>query len=217
MTDSTNYSLAESYAILTASKARPKGKADFTLSLRAAVRGLWAGRLDMFGFTETMIGAFQRHFEVAWREGAATCGIRPDERTEEETKRLSDLVNDQIPYVLPLGEYIQENNKAEGGLLRVPLKRLPPWINRYDEVKAIAQLMACGNTKLVWRLGKTVEHCKTCLKLNGRVMRASRWKELDIWPQDTRPGKLDCHGFNCDCRLEKTEKRATPGKLPRLS
>lgn len=208
-------SLAQDFADLTETKARPKGKADFALSLRAAVRGLWSDRLDLFGFTDTMVGAFQRHFEIAWREGAASCGIRADERTEDETARLNEYINDQISFVLPLGQFVQENSKAEKGKLSRSLKRLPPWINRYDEVRAIAQQMACSDFKYRWVLG-IAEHCKTCLKLAGRVMRASRWAELDVHPQDTRPGKLACNGFNCKCRFEKTTKRATPGKLPRL-
>jgi hypothetical protein len=163
-----------------------------------------------------MFSAIERHLEIAWREGAAECGIRPDERTLEETARLNEFIDGQIAFVPRLGAFIQENSKAEGGLLRTSLKRLPPWVNRYNEVKAIAQEMACEDTKFQWFLGQTLEHCRTCLKLNGRVMRASQWAKLDVHPQDTRPGKLECRGFNCDCRRRKTDRRATPGPLPRL-
>jgi hypothetical protein len=197
-------------------KARPTGIDDFALSLRASVRGLWAGRRGLFDFVDNMVSILNRHLENAWREGAAECGIRPDERTPEETARLQDFINGQIQFVPAFGQFIAENSKAEGGLLRTSLKRLPPWINRYNEVKAIATTMACADEKYQWFLGQTVEHCRTCLKLNGRVMRGSRWRELDVHPQDTRPGKLECRGFNCDCRLRKTGRRVTPGPLPKL-
>ncbi len=196
-------------------KARPTGIDDFALSLRAAVRGLWASQRDLFGFVDNMVSILNRHLENAWREGAMECGIRPDERTPEEDVRLQEFINGQIQFAPRLGQFIQENSKAEGGLLRRSLKRLPPWVNRYNEVKAIASEMACGDQKLIWLLGQA-EHCKTCLKLAGRVMRASRWAELDVHPQDTRPGKLACRGFECKCRRPPTDKRATPGRLPRL-
>lgn len=143
------------------------------------------------------------------------CGVRPDERTPEEDTRLRGFLNNQMSFTFNLAEFVEANTQAEGGLLRTSLKRLPPWVNRYNEVKAIATMMACADTKYLWVLG-FAEHCKTCLKLAGRVMRASRWAELDVHPQDTRPGKLACRGFKCKCRFVETDKRATPGRLPRL-
>ncbi len=208
--------LADQFLHQTEIKARrPTGIDDFALSLRASVRGLWSGRRDLFGFVDNMVSILNRHLENAWREGAAEGGIRPDERTPEETERLNAFVNGQIVFVPRLGEFIQENSNAEGGLLRTSLTRLSPWVNRYNEVKAIATQMACGDLKQMWVLG-VAEHCKTCLKLAGRVMRGSQWAKLDVHPQDTRPGKLDCRGFNCKCRFVETDKRATPGRLPRL-
>ncbi len=174
-------------------KARSPVRA-YAKSLRDSVRALWQGRVDMSGFGDAMFSAIDRHLEIAWRAGAAECGIRPDERTAEEQETLERFIDGQIGFVPGLGAFIEENSKDEGELLRTSLKRLSPWVNRWNEVKAEAQVIACSNTKFIWQLG-VAEHCKTCLKLSGRVMRGSRWDELDIHPQDTRPGKLDCRGF----------------------
>ncbi len=187
----------------------------YAKSLRDAVRGLWANQFDRGVFGEAVFSAIARHLEIAWREGAAECGIRPDERTKGEQSALGNFIEGQIVFVPRLGVFIEENSRANGRLLRLSLKRLPPWVNRWNEVKAIASTMSCANQKFVWLLGDA-EHCKTCLKLNGRVMRGSRWDELDVHPQDTRPGKLCCNGFECKCGRRPTDKRATPGRLPRL-
>lgn len=187
----------------------------YAKSLRDATRGLWTGRFDRSTFGDAMFSAIARHLEVAWREGAAECGIRPDERTAEEKEALERFINNQIAFVPRFGSFIEENNRANGALLKVSLTRLSPWVNRWNEVKALAQQMACADIKYRWTLG-FAEHCKTCLKLSGRVMRGSRWRELDVHPQDTRPGKLECNGYNCKCKLIQTDKRATPGRLPRL-
>lgn len=210
-------SLAQFYEerIDNSDKARLRGIDAYAKSLRDSVRALWTGNVGLSGFGDAMFSAIERHLEIAWREGAAECGVMPDERTLEETARLNDFIDSQVAYVPAFGKFIQENNREGGGLLRVSLRRLPPWLNRYNEVKAIAQQMACADTKYRWVLG-IAEHCKTCLKLSGRVMRASRWAELDVHPQDTRPGKLACNGYNCKCRFEQTGSRVTPGPLPRL-
>lgn len=202
--------------ILIEAKARPTGVDAYAFALRQNIRAFWAGRRDFDQFLETLNDTIQFHLELAWREGAAECGVRSDERTPEEDTRLRGFILNQMSFTFNLAEFAETNTQAEGGLLRTALKRLPPWVNRYNEVKAIAQEMACADTKFQWFLGETIEHCKTCLKLNGRVMRASQWAKLDVHPQDTRPGKLECRGFNCDCRRVKTDKRATPGKLPKL-
>ena len=188
---------------------------NYAKALRDSVRVLWQGRVDRSGFGQAIFSAIARHIEIAWREGAAQCGIRPDERTQEEQQRLEQFIDGQLAFVPRFGRFIEENSKANGGLLRTSLNRLPPWVNRWNEVKAQAQQIACANVKWVWQLG-VAEHCKTCLKLNGRVMRGLRWDKLDVHPQDTRPGKLCCNGFNCKCRLVETDKRATPGRLPKL-
>lgn len=198
-------------------KARFTPIGAYAKSLRDSVRALWQGRVDLSGFGDAMFSAIERHLEIAWREGAAKCGVRPDERTPEEQSALENFIDGQVAFVPRLGGFIEANSKAEGGLLRTSLNRLPPWVNRFNEVRNIAQQITCKDQKLQWFLGETIEHCKTCLKLNGRVMRGSRWRELDIWPQDRRPGKLECNGYNCDCRLDPTDRRVTPGRLPRLS
>jgi hypothetical protein len=206
--------LAQEFDLLT--KAVPKGASAYAKALRDATRALWTGRFDTAQFNDAMFSAVSRNFELAWRTGASQCGISPSERTPEETERLNELIDQQMEYVPDLAQFIAENSRENGVLLRRSLNRLPVWANRWNETKAIAQQMACSDQKLVWRIGKTEKHCRTCLKLNGRIMRASKWKELDIWPQDTRKGKLACNGYNCDCSLNPTNKRATPGPLPRL-
>lgn len=58
-------------------------------------------------------------------------------------------------------------------------------------------------TNYVWRLGNTVRHCADCLRLNGQVHTADEWRRAGIRPQSP---DLECGGWNCDCRLEVTDK-----------
>lgn len=187
-----------------------KSITSFRRTIRAATRGLLTGDFDLFDFLNVMNSAIDRGYEQAWREGARSCGIRPDERTPQEMSELASLISVAKSRTFALGEFVQEAETFSD-----VSNRLDVWANRYNEVKSKAQAMACSDQKFEWMIGDA-DHCTTCKKLNGRVMRGSRWQQLDVHPQDTRPGKLECNGFNCKCRLEPTNKWATPGRLPGL-
>lgn len=61
-------------------------------------------------------------------------------------------------------------------------------------------LFAKKNQMMTWRLGQTEEHCDTCLELDGQSHRASWYISHDYIPRKPGAG-MDCHGYNCDCRL----------------
>jgi hypothetical protein len=189
-----------------------KSLTSYRQAITSAARGLHSGNLDIFDFIAAMNSAIDRGYEQAWREGARTCGILSNERTPEETSKLNELIAIAKASVFDFAEFIEARLDEPFTSLR---NRIDIWANRYNETRSTGSVMACQDQKLEWFLGNA-DHCKTCIKLNGRVMRASRWQELDVHPQDTRPGKLECKGFNCDCELSKTTKPATPGPLPSL-
>lgn len=196
----------------TVEKAQ-SGIAAMRMNIRNAVRGLWTGNTDIFDFYEQMDAANRLGGETAWREGAETCGIKPSERTEEETKRLEEMIAQNRQYIFGFGEAIEAGSKANGGKMAVQMKRAELWINWYNEVKAVAQQMACVDTKLMWQWSPEKEHCADCRKLNGRIYRASVWAKYNIWPQSH---DLECRGFRCGCSFVPTDKPVTPGKPPQI-
>lgn len=191
---------------------KKKSAATFKSSLNAVARALWKDQIDIFDFLNGIQSAISRGYEQAWQEGAAECFIRPEERTVEENNALVSFIYDANNYAFQLGEFIEANRESPWSVIS---NRLSLWSNRYEQVKNKAKSMSCADQKLEWVLGDA-EHCSTCLKLSGRVMRGSRWEELDIYPRDTRAGKLECRGFRCQCELVPTDKKITPGRLPRL-
>ena len=62
--------------------------------------------------------------------------------------------------------------------------------------------------------GFVVHNCSDCDNLNGRVYRASVWQASGLYPQSH---SLACKGFRCKCKMEITNDRITPGKVPGLS
>lgn len=188
------------------------GKA-YAASVRASFRGLWSGQLDNLSFADAMFSAIHRGFEQAFAEGQKECGLLPDERSPEEQDKLNEIIGDNNQYVGGLATWLFDHSKAKGFKFSDVEYRAQLWINRYEEVKAIAQMMTCKDKKYQWRIDGG-EHCRTCLKLNGRVHRASLWARK-VTPRVT-DGRLACRGFNCKCQLLETDLPATKGRFPNL-
>ena len=113
--------------------------------------------------------------------------------------------------VMSAMEFARSNAIKRNTVVRVDFD----WANEsltVVEVVNLARTMADANQKLVWGLGPT-EHCRTCLKLDGKVKRAEVWAAANIRPQSP---DLACGGWRCQCTLEPTDAPASPGPLPRI-
>lgn len=198
-----------------------KNKADFRRAMRAAVRGLWQGYFDGFDFVDQFRAALTRGLTQAWHAGAAECGIKPDEFSDDETRALNNLIYGQLPYAPGFANEIiteRERQAEEGavaGTLAKYFNRVDVWVNRYDEAKNQARVMACADKKLRWTLGRA-EHCSSCVKLDGKVKRASYWYDNGIIPRVLGAPYLECRGYRCQCSLVPTDEPLSKGPLPKL-
>lgn len=197
---------------------------NFGRRLRVLAHDLWAARANdlaagripagvgaMVRWTGDMTDAVYIGYEEAWREGEAAVGIRPEERTIEETIKLASLISDDLSRIMPLGDFIISHDKASGGLFEAVLARVELWTNRYNSVKHTAQVTAGADRKLRWRLGPTEEHCSDCAGYSDRVYRAGIWSKYDARPQSR---SLECGGWRCQCRFEQTDSPANSGHPP---
>jgi hypothetical protein len=192
----------------------PSGLNIYRKSLRDNVRGLWGGVIDYMQFTRAMMSTIDRRLRQAWLEGAQACDISEDELTPEEQIAMHQAITNEFGFIQGFANDIEMGSKASGGQLKPLLIRVEMWANRYRDVVNRAKQMACANRKLAWILGATTEHCRDCLKYNGRVYRGSTWARYEIRPQSPN---LACHGFNCLCILEPTDERCMPGRPPAMT
>ena len=189
-------------------------QSSFKQQIMSTFRGGWNGNLNTLEIADSLFSNIRRGFEQAWQEGSRDCGVLPDERTQAETDKLNLLIGDNFQYVGALADWLFEHSKAKGVKFADVVYRADLWINRYTEVVGIAKTMACGIKKLVWRLGNA-EHCRSCLKLSGRVARSSTWNEREVYPRMVN-GKLKCRGYRCACFFQETDQPATRGRWPNL-
>lgn len=210
------YAQALMIAKAQAAIGTPKGGYnDFARSVRSLVYGLWAGHLDRFTFVDSMVRSIDRSIRRAWFAGAAQCGIQPAELTVAEMDSMREMINSQFGYLVSFADSIEANSRGNG-LLKGHYARAQLWINRYNEATSKARMMACADGKLVWRLGATEQHCRTCNALDGQVRRTSVWNASGVKPQSAPNPLLECEGWNCGCSLTPTDLPISRGRLPSL-
>lgn len=188
------------------------GIVSFRRNLRSAIRGLWSGALGEAQALGVFRRAIEQAIERAWREGAAECGIQPDEMTIQELTIRDEFIFSQNQYAANFVADIAENSKENGGQLTPLLQRGEMWVNQYESAKLRSEALACANEKRVWVLGRT-EHCKTCQALSGQVRRLSFWQN-NVMPRNAPNEKLECGGYRCQCILQKTDSPLSRGRLP---
>jgi len=194
----------------------PNGAAVYRKSLRDAVRALWTGSIDYDQFFESMTAAIRRRLPQAWYDGSKECGILPADLSPAERMALQQAVVNEMTFITKFANAIEAGSRARGGKLRPLLTRVELWAQRYTDLQSRARVMACGDKKLKWVRGDTVEPCRSCIRLGNKVKRASYWRRVNVYPQRPVNHSLECEGYNCLCQLLPTDERCSPGPLPRL-
>ena len=192
------------------------GQSDYARTIRGAVHGLWAGVITRTDFVDMMQSAITRGMTRAFYDGAKDCGILPNELTLAENAVLLSMLSTEIGFIDSFATEIIDNAKANKRKFTPLANRAKLYINRYQDTRNRARSLVCADQKLVWVLGATEQHCRTCFALNGKVKRASFWEALGLRPQNPPNPFLECQGWRCDCRLEVTQAALTPGILPNL-
>lgn len=167
---------------------------EYRTAIRSAIRGLWAGVLDYDQFYENMLLAIRRYTTQAWYDGAKRCGILPAELTAAERASIEQAIQYENQWIDGLAMTIEDESREEGGQLGPLYSRAEIWIGRYRGTMDRAATSACADKKFRWTLGEA-DHCRSCLKLDGKVKRGSFWQESGILPRVHGAWYLECQGF----------------------
>jgi len=190
-----------------------RSRAEFARDIKDIVRAFWRDEIEYYDFIDGMYEIVVAGYERAWAEGAATCGILPDEFTSDELDLLDEMIYATWYPSISFADQIEANRKALGGKLQPLYNRAELWVNQYGAVKAIAQSIACRDQKLMWIRNPRKNSCEDCINLDGRVYRASIWDRYGIYPQSP---ELGCGGWRCGCRFIVTDEPVTPGRPPNI-
>ena len=188
----------------------------YRAGIRAATRGLWTGALDWFQCYDALYTTITYGLASAFHQGMKQYGITPDDYTEEEKDTLREFIISQVGYIAGFVDAVERGSKANGGKLGTLMRRAELWANRWHEINQIAIAFAVRNGKLKWVVDFSKENCASCLKLNGKVKRATYWLTNGILPRVAGAPYLDCKGYKCGCELVPTDEPCSKGPLPGL-
>lgn len=62
------------------------------------------------------------------------------------------------------------------------------------------------NPPLMHVLGGTIDHCSTCVELNGQIRRAFEWRDAGLIPRNAPNDAYECGGWRCDCSFRRVSE-----------
>ena len=135
---------------------------------------------------------------TAYYEGAKAAGFDPKNFNDEMSQQVDDLIFEQFNYLTKFIADIKDA-KENKDLQAKTLDRVKWWKQTILSAKFQGDAYANQNKVVTWHLGTTVEHCNTCVELDGQSHPIKWFVERNYIPG--KPGAaMDCQGFQCDCK-----------------
>jgi 2'-5' RNA ligase len=192
-------------------KAIQATRLEFENAFEDVLREARAGSLDRRRWATLVRSLLRRSGIQAFRDGLVDGGVDPgDEPLDpEDQAELNRLLAEQSQYVTAFGEALFERGVSD------PQAEHKPTMWFHKSILPLYQagrLSADRNGLYEWLLGRTEEHCRSCLAAVGQRHRLKDWYRAGVI---TQADLLECRGFNCDCKLQKTSGRAR-GRLDRI-
>jgi hypothetical protein len=185
----------------------------YRTALRAVIRGVWQGEMGYLQALDAFTSAVRRHFTQAAISGAKENGVTFPEFSEKELNYLNSRIFDELQYVPGFINTVMLNPKGVAPIDSY-FNRIDQWVSRWGEVRKRLQIMTAGNKKFLWKMDPGKEHCIDCLRLHGKVFRASVWESVNAYPNSP---SLSCGlGGKCGCLLEETSAPLSKGRPPKL-
>jgi len=195
-------------------KAIQATRLDFETDFEDVLAAARDGALDRRAWANRTRTLLRKYGERAYKDGLNDGGVQvaPDDPLDDDDQAdLNRLLAEQSAYVTELGRVVFDKAKAvsDGQAAVKP----GMWFNKsIMPIYEAGRLSADKNGMYEWVLGKTEEHCSTCLAASGQRHRLRDWHRRGIIP---RSDQLECRGFHCDCQLVRTTERAR-GDLNRI-
>lgn len=191
--------------VLAGLAAATKTEAHYSRVLNKLVTDLYSGDITESDFVNSQADLIAQQLRRAFNEGMRSNGLDPKEITPEWEQAYQDIVTAEYDYVdrfaADIAQARRDNKPIDQFRYRASL-----WAGRYTDVANQAKIITGeDNQNYVWRYGDTVDHCDTCAEQADKVRTAAEWRALrdeGIYPQSR---ELECHGYNCQCKIEKTE------------
>lgn len=205
----TGHSPRDLWSQWDATRSIQSTRLDFEGQIEDLIADARGGRIDRREFSNRMRNIIRGYGELAYLNGLQDGGVQMelDELDPAERNEIKALISSQNQFVSKFGDTLFNG----AGLTDAQAGQKPSmWFNMSVMPIYNAGLVSADKNGLrEWVLGNT-EHCTDCKRLSGQKRRLSFWTD-HIMPQDQR---LECKGFNCQCKLVPARGSASRGRLP---
>jgi hypothetical protein len=185
-----------------------KALGDTQAQFEAAIGDLFAaavgGQMKRQRFGIVARGLIASYGAKAYRDGLRDGGVDPGEISEDDLSEISQLAAEQSMYVTNVGTAIYKDETVSPD--QAAGKPQLWWNKSIMPFYQTGLASADKNGMYEWFLGATEDHCGDCSRFNGQRHRLRDWIKRGLMPQSS---KLECGGWRCDCRVEKTYQPAT--------
>lgn len=179
----------------------------FVKELASATKAAAGRSLTKAAFVRQMRALLRSSGTDAYKDGLAEGGV-DDPLDADEQHQINAWLIEQDRYIKSYADDIYADKVGAADAE----KRANLWANKsLQTVHQYGVMSADANGMYQWQMGAT-EHCIDCLALNGQKHRMTDWTKSGWLPQAT---KLECEGFECECKLTKVSGKAT-SKMPHV-
>lgn len=179
----------------SAQKAIQSTRLDFENDFADAVQAVQDNKMNRRRFGVVARALIKKYGRQAYTDGLEDGGISEPELSDDDYSTINSMTVEQSAYVTAFA------NTLFSGVEYTPEIRAEMWWNKSISPFYQSGVMSADKNGLYeWVLGDA-EHCKDCLKMSGQVHRYRDYVKRGIMPQASM---LECHGFNCACKLVKT-------------
>lgn len=193
---------------MLAAKAVAATRLDFENDFEALLDEARAGRVDRRRFPILMRSIIRRQSLKAYRDGLIDGGVADGALDDDDNAAWASLYADASNYVRDFWKSLFDG----AGISDAQAAQRPGiwWNKSLQPFYTAGRASADKNGAYEWVLGQTEAHCPHCLMLNGQVHRLRDYVKSGWLPQ---ADKLACGGFQCDCKLVKSDQKAR-GRFP---
>lgn len=195
-------------SLLLGVKSVSKEADSFLVELSEIVVGIWNGDSTRGELSRWFRSALPRWAQEIYLEGLSDGGIdgaTASDLDDEDLGIIETWVSGQQSYAPDFIAAVVEAGKGtideQNGKQRGIIARMDYWRSSLADLGQRARGKAMDNPLCNWKLGKTEQHCATCLRLaNGKPHRLSWFIERG-YLAGTAGSETDCGGYNCDCEI----------------
>jgi hypothetical protein len=173
----------------------------------SSTRPITAFRND---FRQAVNDAFTMAFIAGWADAGASGELSSDAQSW-----LSDRISQEITFSDTLFTQLKALRDDPELTYDEKIDAAEAHADAYTQtlvgVYNMGKMMGEPEQDARWEFGDT-DHCDTCSDLNGQTHPLSWFIDNGYIPQESGSETLDCHGYNCQCRImsDKTGKQLIP-------